>query len=206
MSSGSQRQHRYSATIKWGKKMKMKTKTWTVITNTGKQADLESGVEKSQVDRPTHISAREFVHWLAPESHIDDNSLRIDTAHCTPAVLASTVSFPTGATPTVSAAGSTATDGIVWAIWATGAVQNPLPTTSGVLYAFDAVTVTTTLYSSNTCPNRDKIAPGTKFSVPTVANGKVFVGAEQGGCSGSSCTNNGTGTFYIFGPSATGSC
>ena len=54
----------------------MKTKTWTVVSNTGKQADLESGLETKQVQRPTHISAREFVHWLAPESHIDDDSLR----------------------------------------------------------------------------------------------------------------------------------
>ena len=54
----------------------MKTKTWTVITNTGKQADLESGLEKREVRKPTHISARDFVHWLAPESHIDDDSLR----------------------------------------------------------------------------------------------------------------------------------
>jgi hypothetical protein len=54
----------------------MKTKTWTVIANTGKQADLESGLEKKAVQKPSHISAREFVHWLAPESHVDDNSLR----------------------------------------------------------------------------------------------------------------------------------
>ena len=54
----------------------MKTKTWTVITNTGKQADLESGLEKKEVQKPTHISAREFVHWLAPESHVDEDSLR----------------------------------------------------------------------------------------------------------------------------------
>jgi hypothetical protein len=54
----------------------MKTKTWTVITNTGKQAELESGLEKREVRKPTHISARDFVHWLAPESHIDDDSLR----------------------------------------------------------------------------------------------------------------------------------
>jgi hypothetical protein len=53
----------------------MKTKTWTVIANTGKQADLESGLEKKEIQKPTHISAREFVHWLAPESHIDDNNL-----------------------------------------------------------------------------------------------------------------------------------
>jgi hypothetical protein len=54
----------------------MKTKTWRVVTNTGKQADLESGLETKEVLKPTHISAREFVHWLAPETHIDDDSLR----------------------------------------------------------------------------------------------------------------------------------
>jgi hypothetical protein len=54
----------------------MKTKTWKVVANTGKQADLVCGLEKKAVQRPTHISAREFVHWLAPGSHIDDDSLR----------------------------------------------------------------------------------------------------------------------------------
>jgi hypothetical protein len=54
----------------------MKMKTWTVIANTGKQADLESGLEKKEVQKPPHTSAREFVHWLAPDSHIDDDSLR----------------------------------------------------------------------------------------------------------------------------------
>jgi hypothetical protein len=51
-------------------------KTWTVVANSGKQANLESGLEKKQVQKPTHISASEFVHWLAPDSHIDDDSLR----------------------------------------------------------------------------------------------------------------------------------
>jgi hypothetical protein len=54
----------------------MKTKTWTVIANTGKQADLESGVEKTTVHKPAHISPREFAHWLAPKSRIDDASLQ----------------------------------------------------------------------------------------------------------------------------------
>jgi hypothetical protein len=53
----------------------MKTKTWTVITNTGKQAELQSGVENRQIQKPAHISARDFIHWLAVESHIDDSSL-----------------------------------------------------------------------------------------------------------------------------------
>jgi hypothetical protein len=54
----------------------VKMKTWTVITNTGKHAGLESGLEKKDLQKPTHISASEFIHWLAPESHIDDDSLR----------------------------------------------------------------------------------------------------------------------------------
>ena len=54
----------------------MKTKTWTVITNTGKHADLESGLEKKEVQKPMHISARDFIHWLAAASRIDDDSLR----------------------------------------------------------------------------------------------------------------------------------
>jgi hypothetical protein len=54
----------------------MKTKTWTVMANTGKQADLESGDDKKEVQKPEHISAREFIHWIAPASHIDDDSLR----------------------------------------------------------------------------------------------------------------------------------
>jgi hypothetical protein len=54
----------------------MKTKTWTVIANTGKQADLQSGPEKKAVQKPPHITAKDFVHWLAPESHVDEDSLR----------------------------------------------------------------------------------------------------------------------------------
>jgi len=54
----------------------MKSKTWTVVTNTGKQADLESGSDKKAVPKPPHISASDFIYWLAPHSHIDDDCLR----------------------------------------------------------------------------------------------------------------------------------
>jgi hypothetical protein len=42
---------------------------WTVITNAGKQAELESGLEEKEVQKPTHISPREFVHCIAPKPH-----------------------------------------------------------------------------------------------------------------------------------------
>ncbi len=55
---------------------KLKAKMWKVITNTGKLATLESGIEKKNVDKPAHISPKEFIHWLAPKSNIDDSALQ----------------------------------------------------------------------------------------------------------------------------------
>jgi hypothetical protein len=54
----------------------VKTKTWKVITNTGKKATLESGLEQKEVQKPTHTSVRDFTYWLAAESRINDDSLR----------------------------------------------------------------------------------------------------------------------------------
>jgi hypothetical protein len=74
-------------------------------------------------------------------------------------------------TPSVSSAGSS--NGIVWAI-DVGAYAS-----SGqeVLYAYNATNVSLELYSSSLL--RDNAGPAVKFITPTVANGKVYVGAEN---------------------------
>ncbi len=114
----------------------------------------------------------------------------------------SVIDFGWGATPSVSANGASATDGIVWAI-SKPDKDISAGTTPGILYAVDAVSMTQ-LYSSATC-GLDKIAPATKFSVPTVANGNVYVGTQQvANCPGLPCTNTGKGNFYIFGLGRTG--
>jgi hypothetical protein len=120
------------------------------------------------------------------------------TGHVVCSSLKAPANFSYGSTPTVSAsAQATATDAVVWAInKADGGA--PEGTKPGVLYAFDAVSMKE-LYDSNECKVNtvpvDQIAPATKFSVPTVANSFVYVGAQelQNG------VNHGTGTFYIFG-------
>jgi hypothetical protein len=76
-----------------------------------------------------------------------------------------------GATPTVSSSGTT--NGIVWvaditAYQSGGAV---------ILDAYDATNVTTPLYSSP-ASGSGSAAPAAKFTVPTVANGKVYVGGQ----------------------------
>lgn len=84
--------------------------------------------------------------------------------------------FP-GSTPTISANGSS--DGIVWAISAKGK-WNGLSIPNGTLRAYDASTgYATELWDSNQNAPRDQLPSYTKFSVPAVQNGRVYVGTSQ---------------------------
>jgi hypothetical protein len=93
-------------------------------------------------------------------------------------------SYP-GPTPSISANGSTG--GILWALdYASG--NNSNPTTNNlcadgagcqVLYAFDATNLGNLLYTSSEVPDRDSPGEGVKFSTPTIANGRVYVGGHN---------------------------
>lgn len=89
---------------------------------------------------------------------------------------ATTFSFP-GATPSVSS--QETANGIVWAI---DSSQYGPPKNSGgpaVLHAYDATNVATELWNSSQAPNnRDQAGNAVKFTVPTVSNGKVYVGTR----------------------------
>jgi hypothetical protein len=76
-----------------------------------------------------------------------------------------------GSIPTVSANGTK--DGIVWAL-EIGAFQSHGP---AILRAYDASDVGKLLFDSSHRPT-DNPGPAVKFSVPTVANGHVYVGTQ----------------------------
>jgi hypothetical protein len=81
--------------------------------------------------------------------------------------------FARGSTPTISANGTK--DAIVWVIDNTGFATS-LPAT---LHAYDVADLTRELYTSPTSANDpNAAAPAVKFTVPTVANGHVFVGGQ----------------------------
>ncbi|HVX57746.1 MAG TPA: DUF4214 domain-containing protein, partial [Candidatus Saccharimonadales bacterium] len=85
-------------------------------------------------------------------------------------------SYP-GSSPTISANGSS--NGIVWGISAHG-TWNGLTIPNGTLTAYDASTgYATELWDSNQNATRDQLPSYTKFSVPAVQNGRVYVGTSQ---------------------------
>lgn len=110
------------------------------------------------------------------------------------------VNFPYGVTPSISAASSTATDAVVWTVWGDGSTLGSSKV--AVLYAFDASDTTGNGYMQELYQSTGSDAmttDATKFSVPTVANGCVYIGTQ-----GPSGGNGQSGMFYIFGIS--GAC
>jgi hypothetical protein len=86
------------------------------------------------------------------------------------------IGFP-GATPSISSNGLTSGSAILWAI-DSSQYGSPGPGPGpAVLYAFDATDISNQLWSSTLAPhNRDRAGNAVKFSVPTVVNGKVYIG------------------------------
>jgi hypothetical protein len=91
--------------------------------------------------------------------------------------------FP-GATPSVSSNGSA--NGIVWAI-DSGKYCTPQSTGCGpaVLHAYDATSLATELWNSSQGTG-NSAGNAVKFTVPTVANGKVYIGTRGNDC-GTTC-------------------
>ena len=84
---------------------------------------------------------------------------------------ASTFNFP-GEPAVISSNGTS--NGIVWII-----ESDTYGGGSAVLRAYNATNLATELYSSSQNVNRDNPGLAVKFTVPTVADGHVFVGAEN---------------------------
>jgi hypothetical protein len=75
----------------------------------------------------------------------------------------------------LSVSANAAQNGILWAVQSSSS--------QGVLHAYDASSLTE-LYNSAQAGTRDQFGPGSKYTPPTIANGKVFVGTQADTSSG----------------------
>jgi hypothetical protein len=93
------------------------------------------------------------------------------------AVSAHSFPFP-GATAVVSSSGSS--NGIVWAVDTSGyGVPGPFGTTPAIVFAFDATNVAQELWNSSQAAGQlNQAGNAVKFTVPLVANGKVYIGTR----------------------------
>jgi hypothetical protein len=84
--------------------------------------------------------------------------------------------FLNGATPSISSNGKK--NGIVWLVERRDRLVTKPGSLPAFLHAYNARNVSKELYSSEMNPTRDAAGPATKFVVPTIANGKVYVGTQ----------------------------
>jgi hypothetical protein len=104
--------------------------------------------------------------------------------------------FP-GVTPSISSAA--AQNGLLWAL-DTGSYCTHSSKSCGpvVLHAFDAANMATELWNSALNP-ADAAGYAVKFSVPTVANGKVYVGTRGNNIGGADASTSVPGELDIYG-------
>jgi hypothetical protein len=102
-----------------------------------------------------------------------------------------------GATPSVSSSGSS--NGIVWALDNSTYCTRYSPGCGpAVLHAYDATTLSSDLWNSSMI-GTDAAGNAVKFTVPTVANGKVYVGTRGNNTGGAFGSTSVSGELDVYG-------
>ena len=110
----------------------------------------------------------QFVYFGGSNDHLKAYSLNNGRLSSSPtSQTIESFTYP-GGDPSLSSNGTMPGTGILWTIDRTA-----------TLHAYDATNLGTELYNSNQNASRDSLGSYVKFSVPTVANGEVFVGTQN---------------------------
>jgi hypothetical protein len=128
----------------------------------------------STFSAPTYFNG--YVYFSPPGGRVETFAVANGMLSTTGIRSQQSYSFP-GGSLAISASGTS--NGILWAVQRNGS------TSPAVLRAYNALNLGQELYNSSASGTRDQLDPAAKFSVPLVADGKVFVAT--------------TGTLTVFG-------
>jgi hypothetical protein len=112
------------------------------------------------------------VYYWGDEDYLRAYRLYLSLLSATPVSEDSQTSLYPAPTPAVSANGGT--NGIVWAVF-TSKFQTA---GAAILRAYDAANVSRTLFDSSK-NSANTAGPAVKFVVPTVADGRVYLGTQS---------------------------
>jgi hypothetical protein len=146
-------------------------------------ADGDSGTPASILGTPAYWAAANAIYMAAADDTLKAFQLasgRMTSPSCPAPASPTSRSTETfdifGASPVISSNGSA--NGIIWALDTSGYAGSTGTSLPAVLRAYDATNLATELYAS---PSNGvgSAGPAIKFAVPTVANGKVYVGTQN---------------------------
>jgi hypothetical protein len=102
-----------------------------------------------------------------------------------------------GSTPSISASGNT--NGIVWMLDDSQYCTPAAPgCAAAVLHAYDASDVTKELWNSANS-SADRAGNAVKFTLPTIANGKVYIGTRGNNAGGAYGSTSISGELDVYG-------
>ncbi|HWY21907.1 MAG TPA: hypothetical protein VNX26_11855 [Candidatus Acidoferrum sp.] len=145
------------------------------------------GGQVSLSNAPAHGSENSPAYWASSTTQYIysagvDDSIRAFTVSSTgvsaSSVMNTTNTLTNGTTPAISSNGTS--NGILWALDRTENADILPGTAPIVLHAYDATKLSSELYNSTQASSgRDNAGPSVKFQVPTIVNGKVYVGTQN---------------------------
>jgi hypothetical protein len=130
--------------------------------------ELTGAINSNNLSTPAYWQGS--IYWVSQNDNLKMFAVKNGLLSTSPVSVSPETFGYAGASPSISANGSS--NGIVWVI-DTSAVSTG---GAGVLRAYDATNVAHALYNSAEAGLRDTLGPAVKFTVPTVINGKVYVG------------------------------
>jgi hypothetical protein len=129
-----------------------------------------SGATKGMWVTPAYFNGN--IYYCAAGDNVKSFAISNAVINPVPTSLsAANIDYP-GASLSVSANGTN--NAIVWGIDSSGNQARP-----AVLHAYNAANLAQELYNSSQNPARDNPGPAIKYTMPTIANGKVYVGTAN---------------------------